>query len=187
MKLFIPYQDLLVKILDKYTFLGSVSMAVFLIYLGIQKEEKLLTLEKGARVTLKHMLMFLPCPLCMVALALSVILLGPLLNISPEILGWCVSGVFFGLLIAIAFVLQKLMDFFSFGHSSVLNNFLLFLGIVTLSCGLFVPNFVESMSMPSSSLMPQSSVWTGLSVLGVTIIICTIGYLKYTLYDRKGE
>jgi len=183
--IFIPYQFFLVGLLDKYTFLGSLTMAVFLIYLGVEDQKETYG-KSGCMTGKKYLMAFLPCPLCLIALALTVTILAQDVILSSKILGWGISGVFSGLLIIIALLYRKLIMVFHVNHVNVLNGFLLFLGVFTLCCGLFIPNFVQSMSMPFTPFVLTSGVWTAWIVLGMAAV-SILGYVRYGLQDGKGE
>lgn len=70
-------RHLLVEMLDRYTFIGAVLVALALIYLGLQEPAFATPESAGGRGRLSYFLGFLPCPFCMAALAFSVIIIAP--------------------------------------------------------------------------------------------------------------
>lgn len=183
---FQPMQSLMVELLDKYTFVGSVLMALFLIYLGIDGEMDGCKVCDVASKNKKYITALLPCPLCLIALALAVILLGPALKLSSTWLGWITSAVFFLMLLAISFGIRKLMNTLTVDTGNILNVFLLFLGSFTLCCSLFIPSLVQSMMAPFSPISLESGRWTLGAVSGMLVLLI-VGYIKHALFERKGE
>ncbi|MEA4988109.1 MAG: DUF2162 domain-containing protein [Anaerovorax sp.] len=183
---FLPMQSLMVAILDKYTFVGSILMALFLIYLGINGEMNNCSTCDATSNNKKYITVLLPCPLCLIALALAVILLGPALKLSPIWLGWITAGVFFLMLLIISFGIRKLMKTLTVDPETILNTFLLFLGAFTLCCSLFIPSLVQSMMAPFSPISLESGRWTLAAITGMFVLLI-IGYMKHVLVERKGE
>lgn len=77
---FSGFQDLLAYLLEEYTFFGALAVAVLLIYLGLQGSVKdnCSCLEGG--ITGLHrwgryIIALLPCPFCLLALALGILFL----------------------------------------------------------------------------------------------------------------
>lgn len=184
--LFRPMQSLMVEILDKYTFIGSVLMALFLIYLGINGEMDGLNICDTKCQNKKYIAALLPCPLCLIALALTVVLLGPALKLSSTWLGWMTSGVFFVLLLLISFGTRRLINTTNVDPGNILNTFLLFLGVFTLCCSLFIPSLVQSMTAPFSPISLESGRWTLGAITGMFVLLI-LGYIRRALLERKGE
>lgn len=170
-------QHRLIGLLDKYTFLGSMLMAVLLIYLGLQQEIKTDAEEPKSAGRIKFWLGFLPCPLCLFALAFSVIIISPLLNLSLVKLGGLVALSFTILVLTVAVIIGKLVYLIRFNPATVFNNVLLFIGLVTFTFALFIPNFVQSMQMPLSPLMIGSPRLAGL----VFMIMVALGLWGYII------
>lgn len=182
---FVPYQSMLEKILDKYTFAGSLGLALFLLYLGISEEGVNPTAGDVKRSWLKSAPIFLPCPLCLVALALTVMVVAPKMQIRSGILGASIAVVFAVLLAGIALFSRQVVKTFKVNPQSLLNGVLVFFGIITLSCGLFIPNLVKSMSMPFSPMI-LSAGSMGTVFFGM-LLVFSLGYLKFNFYLSKGE
>ncbi|WP_324825982.1 DUF2162 domain-containing protein [Sinanaerobacter sp. ZZT-01] len=182
--LFEPMQGMMVDILDKYTFAGSVLMALFLIYLGINGEECSACSERSTYKN--NIIVLLPCPLCLIALALTVILLGPPLKLPPAWLGWATAAIFFILLLLVSFGIRRLMKTISIDAESILNTFLLILGTFTLCCGLFIPSLVQSMATQFSPITLESGRWTLSAVAGMVALLIA-GYVKHTFIEKEGE
>lgn len=183
---FAPYQSTLEKILDKYTFAGSLGLALFLLYLGISEEGVIPIDGDVKRSWLKSVPIFLPCPLCLVALALTVMVVAPKMQIKPGILGAGIAVVFAVLLAGIALFSRQVVKAFKVKPQSLLNSVLVFFGIITLSCGLFIPNLVKSMSMQFSPMILSTGCWLGTVFLGM-LLVFSLGYLKFNFNLSKGE
>jgi len=193
------HQQMLVAFLDRYTFIGSLLMAILLIYLGLQQEpgqgcspagqpgEEVVKpgyiQEQKTRFKLsrwKYVMGFLPCPLCLAALSLSVILVSPVVDIPLPALGRNVAICFSGLVMFVAVAIRKVVQLTKFNPVVIFNTVLLFTGILTLTFALTIPNFVQSMAMPLTPLALSSPrlvvmVLLGMSGLGL------VGYFRYQI------
>jgi len=179
-------QHLLVEMLDRYTFTGAVLVALALIYLGLQDSAFDVPKSTGGRGRLSYFLGFLPCPFCMIALAFSVIVMAPLLEVSVFALGFGTAAVFTLLAIVTAFGSKKLIGIVKWNPASVFNHLLFFMGVLTLAFALTIPNFVQSMAMTTSPVEVLSPEILGASVL-VLAGFGLAGYLWQQLkYHREG-
>ena len=81
--------EILAVFIDNYTFLGGILVAVFLLYLSLQMPKR-----ESAKEWKMKFWGLLPCPFCMLALALTVVLLVPE---GGSLLNWslAVAAVFF--------------------------------------------------------------------------------------------
>lgn len=183
--IFYPMQDLMIDILDKYTFIGSTSIAVFLIYLGVNGETNCLKDCNEGRANKKYIAVLLPCPLCLIALALTVILLGPVFDISIPLLGCITSVVFFLMVITISLGTRTLLNKSTIDPEDILNTFLLVLGTFILCCGLFIPSLVQSMTTSFSPITLEAGSWTYVAILSMGSLLI-LGYIKNMIMERKG-
>ena len=194
---FSAHRQVLINFLDRYTFTGSLLMALLLIYLGLQQEPG--QAGAGAGKTRcapkkkvcsgfgywKYVLGFLPCPLCLVALAFSVILVSSMVgSTSLPQLGRNVAVLFSLIIVIVAVAIRKLIHYIKFNPTAVFNNLLLFTGLLTLIFALVVPNFVQAMAMPLTPLIISSPHWVIILWAGISCL-SLIGYFKYLyLKDR---
>lgn len=241
--IFGAHQQVLVTLLDRYTFVGSLLMAVLLIYLGLQQEaeqgscfkqdggpeqswgseqgfgsgqgsgpEQSRGSEQGFKSgrgsglnrgsgpnrgsgsnrgsgpnqggRYKYYIGFLPCPLCLAALAFSVIVIGPVLDLPPAKLGLSVAAFFIVLVLAVASVMGRLVHTVKFNPATVFNNVLLVFGVATLVFALLIPNFVQSMAMPLAPLAVGSPHLAGLVLVGMAVF-GALGYMMDYIYYAK--
>ncbi len=188
--IFGPHQQILVALLDRYTFIGSLLMAILLIYLGLQQGpeqdgspvRQYSLKQKSSRY--KYYIGFLPCPLCLAALAFSVIIISQVLDLSPGKLGLPVAALFAVLVLAVAAVMGRLVYTVKFNPATVFNNVLLFFGTVTLIFALLIPNFVRSMAMPLAPLTIGSPYLVGLVLVGMAVF-GVLGYMADSIYYAK--
>lgn len=174
--IFSLHQQLLVQLLDRYTFMGSILMAVLLIYLGLQQGVRRDSRLTGSGGNFKYLVGFLPCPLCLAALAFSVIIISPMVDFSLTKLGWQVALFFTVLVLAVAIATGKLVYIIKFNPAEVFNNVLLFIGIMTIVFALMIPNFVQAMTMPLAPLSIGSPHLVGLVAVGM-VVLGVIGYM----------
>lgn len=179
-------QHLLVEMLDRYTFTGAVLVALALIYLGLQEPAFAVPKSAGSRGRLSCFLGFLPCPFCMAALAFSVIIMAPLLEVGVPALGRNTAAVFTLLVIAMAFGSRKLIRVARWSPAAVFNQFLFFTGVITLVFALTIPNFVQAMAMPLCPVAIASPRWLALVLLGFGGL-GLFGYLQNQVNFAKGR
>lgn len=184
------HQQMLVTFLDRYTFVGSLLMAILLIYLGLQQEPKQGCSSSGQPVERavkpgfrpgqwKFILGFLPCPLCLAALSFSVILISPMVGISLSELGRTIALFFSTLVLVIAVAIRKIVHLIRFNPAAIFNTLLLFIGILTLTFALIIPNFVQSMAMPLTPLTISSPHLVALVLVGMV----GLGFWGYIMYQ----
>lgn len=176
-QIFAAHQKLLVNFLDRYTFVGAVLTAIFLIYLGLQESESVGWGKEGKKGKLAW-LSFLPCPFCLAALAFSVIMLASITSVGITILGAGTAVVFTLLVIGAALGTRTLLKLTKFRPVTVFNQLLFFMGALTLAFSLIIPNFVQGMTMQSSPIEVSSPVllaWVVIGFIGLTLI----GYFRY--------
>ncbi|HOV78891.1 MAG TPA: DUF2162 domain-containing protein [Bacillota bacterium] len=179
-------QQLLVDMLDRYTFTGALLIALTLICLGLQEPASAGPKSAGGRGRLSYLLGFLPCPFCMIALAFSVIVMAPLLGAGVPALGSGTAAVFTLLAIAAAFAGRKLIGAVQWNPTAVFNHLLFFTGVLTLAFALTIPNFVQAMAMPSCPIAIASPRWLGLVLLGFGSL-SLFGYVQNKAKFAKGR
>lgn len=179
-------QRLLVEMLDRYTFTGALLMALALIYLGLQEPAFAGPKSAGGRGRLSHLLGFLPCPFCMIALAFSVIVMAPLLGAGVPALGSGTAAVFTLLVMAAAFAGRKLIGAVKWNPAAVFNHLLFFTGVLTLAFALTIPNFVQAMAMPTSPVEIPSPEILGASALTLAGFALAGYFRQYIKFRREG-
>lgn len=194
------HREILVDFLDRYTFTGSLVMAIFLIYLGLQQEpgqgrsfpglkgegavkpgyiqEEKKDLRKFSHW--KYVPGFLPCPLCLAALAFSIILVSSMADMPLLELGRKVAIFFSVLVILVAVAARKLIQLIKFNPAAVFNTLLLFIGLLTLVFVLVIPNFVQAMAMPLTPLTVSSPCWVVILLAGMSCL-GLLGYFRYQI------
>lgn len=136
-------QEVLVDWLNRYTFWGAVLAGALLVWLG-------LTDPGGTRCSrgLAAVLGALPCPLCLVALALGTALLAGALNLRALALAPAVAVFLSGTTAAFGTAAGRVP-----GVERAFGNFCLLLGLFTLSCALVIPNLVAAMGLEAASVV----------------------------------
>lgn len=173
-------QQILVSFLDRYTFVGAVVVAVFLIYLGLQGE------VGQKRVQCKYALCFLPCPLCLVALAFSVIVVSSMIGTGLSRLGVCAAVLFSSLVAASSIAVRRLIQLTRCEPTAVFNSLLLFTGLLTLIFAFFIPNLVQAMTMPLGPVQIDSLRWLVAVSAGLGGI-SLVGYFRYQLFLKERD
>lgn len=170
-------RPLLAQLLDRYTFPGAILMAGLFMYLGLQEppgwrespapgEGGGLLESTGTRAPgpgpgtvcqagflrrKLYRLSFLPCPFCMAALALSVILSAPVLGVSTLVLGAGTAVLFAGLVLLVGLGVRALMKripvLTSRNPAAMFNDLLLVIGGLTLLLAFTVPNITAAMTL----------------------------------------
>lgn len=172
--IFSQYASFLTWLLDRYTFWFAVAAAFLLIYLGV--EDPLSAQSDGANRSLKkcaYLFSFLPCPLCLVALALAVTLSAPLLGLKTLSLGLAVSSFFALTTVVTGFGAKRV-----FRSPGIFNDLLFFLGITTLAFAFVLPNVTQAASLPASpvSLPPLREL---LFIIGGAMLIWLLGFRNF--------
>ncbi|PKM79039.1 MAG: hypothetical protein CVU88_07860 [Firmicutes bacterium HGW-Firmicutes-13] len=173
----VPYTDYIAQITEKYTLSVSLLLAFLLIYLGNKNDSKNFLNTNKLRKRLDRCLVFLPCPFCLIAISLSVLLAKAQAQIFHRFSELYVSFIFVLLLIIISFVTRFLITGKNKNPGNTFNTFLLFIGLMTGILSLFIPNFVSSAQMNFSPVILESLkvvLFVGLS-LG---LLMAIGYIS---------
>ncbi|WP_027356707.1 DUF2162 domain-containing protein [Desulfofundulus thermocisternus] len=192
------YRQALVAFLDRYTFAGALLAAAFFIYLGLQEAGE----QRAGRGVypsctpggylfpfrglsrLKYALGFLPCPLCLAALALSVILAGSMLGTGLLRLGLYVAVLFCVLVLSSSILVRRVIILRNLNPEAFFNPLLLFTGLATLISALFIPNFVQAMAMPMAAIKIESPRWLA-AVLAGLVVLSLAGYFRYQINFLK--
>ncbi|MGQ9533599.1 MAG: DUF2162 family putative transporter [Desulfotomaculales bacterium] len=160
-------QEVLVDWLNRYTFLGAVVAGALLVWLG-------LTDAGGTRTSrgLAAVLSALPCPLCLVALALGIALLAGALNLKALALAPVVALFLSGTTAAFGAAAGRVP-----GVERAFGNLCLLLGLFTLSCALVIPNLVAAMTMPARPVtLPGPAELAAVAAGAAALWLC--GYLR---------
>jgi len=179
---FSPFQDILDYILDEYTFWGALAVAALLIYLGVQAPGKdgCRSMEKGVtgwRRWRRYIIALLPCPFCLLALALGVITVATMEEGELGIIALKVTIAFTGMVWLVSLLFQKISVRLKINQ--VFNQTLVCIGITTLLLSLTVPNITRVMQDESSIFAPlviENPRWAALIALVITILMLS-GYL----------
>ncbi|PKM79310.1 MAG: hypothetical protein CVU88_06455 [Firmicutes bacterium HGW-Firmicutes-13] len=152
-----PYAAPLNYFTQEYTFSASLFMAGLLVYLGLNSNSHCCGIgveEKTAGI--RYFAAFLPCPFCLIAMALSIILFKEQTGITHRGLELIVSMIFTGVLIALAYGTRWLINRKNINPGDAFNALLLFMGLMTVVLSLFIPNFVASAQMNFTPLAVDS-------------------------------
>ncbi|MBO8137069.1 MAG: hypothetical protein H0Z40_02875 [Desulfotomaculum sp.] len=171
------YQEQLVYFLDNYTFLGACLISLLLIYLGLQipefkKEDE----DKGKKYL--YVFSFLPCPFCMLALAFSVFLFAPVLEMDVLQLGKRMGLIFAIMIFAVSMIARKMIALLKVEPMVIFNNILLSLGFITLLFAFTVPNIVQAVNIGFNPLVINSPKLLGVLTIGIIGLIL-LGYFIY--------
>ncbi|MGQ9558303.1 MAG: DUF2162 family putative transporter [Desulfurispora sp.] len=167
----------LAALVDKYTFHIATLSGVLLLYLAAASRT-----PAGRQIWPA----LLPCPLCVLALAVSSTLLSTRLQVSAP--GLATGTALFYLLVTLSssWLSQKLLQKWQIDLESALQFLLLALGSFTLFCVFAIPNLVAAMHMPFQPLeiAPPDQL---VAVAGASLIILLLGYLgeKHRWKSRK--
>ncbi|WP_053954845.1 DUF2162 domain-containing protein [Inediibacterium massiliense] len=160
--------------IDRYTFVGSMMLSVFLIYLGLHH-------SSSQKESMGHkILAYLPCPFCLLAMSISVMLTKGQLKRTDHLLEMITAILFFVFILLVGFGMKWMIDCLNINPSSIFNSILIFFGIFTLLLGLFIPNYVSAAKMGFSPIKVDSlkilkAVFVGMT--GVT----SIGFIQYKI------
>lgn len=120
-----------------------------------------------------YFISFLPCPLCLVALALASAISAPLLELEAFLLGIIISFFF-----ALTTVLTSMGAKKIFRSPTVLNDILFFLGITTLIFAFVIPNITQAATMPLSPIsLPRAEEL--FFTIGGVILIWLLGFFNF--------
>ncbi|NHM27595.1 DUF2162 domain-containing protein [Desulfofundulus sp. TPOSR] len=132
----------------------------------------------------KYALGFLPCPLCLVALAFSVIVASSMVGTGLSRLGLFVAVLFFILVIVTSLAMRRAIRLTGYKPVAIFNPLLLFTGLMTLIFALFIPNFVQAMTMPLTPVNIDSPRWLA-AVLAGLVVLSLAGYFRYQINFLK--
>ncbi|TCO76930.1 DUF2162 family putative transporter [Marinisporobacter balticus] len=170
------YTKIIAGFIDQYTFIGSMLLSVFLIYLGLH-------VDAGESGQIKHkILAYLPCPFCLLAMAISVMLTKVQLKRNDQLLEIGVAILFFVFIFLIATGMKWVIYRFKVNPMNIFNGILLFLGILTLLLGLFIPNYVNAAKMCFSPIKVDSLKILGIVFSGLLGVI-SMGFIHYKIQN----
>jgi len=136
-------QEVLVDWLNRYTFLGAVVAGALLVWLGLT-DPGATRCSRGLTAVLSA----LPCPLCLVALALGVALLAGALNLRALALAPVAAAFLSGTTAAFGAAAGRVP-----GVERAFGNLCLLLGLFTLCCALVIPNLVAAMGQEAAAVV----------------------------------
>jgi len=166
------YQQVLVQLLDEYTFAGAVLMGLVLVYLGLQQPGWESTCQAGQRSFWVSVTGLFPCPFCLLALGLSVTLLAPLAGVSTWLLGRKVAILFGLMVLAVSLGVRRLIRMTAYDPHRLFNQILFFAGMGTLVLALTIPNIVQAMETPFQPVTiesPRRLAFAIVGLMGVTL------------------
>ncbi|MBU4532840.1 MAG: DUF2162 domain-containing protein [Firmicutes bacterium] len=157
--------------IDNYTFVGGLLMACLLIYLSLQVPSRSCQ-GGGARLW-----GLLPCPFCVLALALMVIML-PLPD-GGFALNWgvTVAGVFALLVLAVSLLTRLMAGGLKYATHRLFNGLLFTLGVMTLAFALVTPNVVAVLQVPLEPLEVNALV-AGVNLILVMVVVLSGYFIK---------
>lgn len=168
------FTDILSYYLYQYTFESSIIIAVFLIYLGLSNSKS--TCESTKKY--KSVVAFLPCPFCLVALAIAIILTSINFNVQLWKISLLASIIFALTNATLISILKVVISNKSLDKAYIFDTLLIFIGSATIVFSLFIPNFIKAAQMNFSPIIIESINIVTIVIL-TSIIISTIGYFLY--------
>lgn len=132
------------EFIDRYTFEFACGTGVLFVYLGLQQPRRLGPVP-GLR-NLRYWASFLPCPLCVGALVVSIIYTASRLHLNPVFLAAITGFAFFGTSGFAALGLRWTLTRLEADITAVFHQVLLFLGLFTLISAFLIPNIVAVMN-----------------------------------------
>lgn len=160
--------ETLAVFIDNYTFAGGLLVAALLIYLSLQfpgpngsSKQKTDTRFWG----------LLPCPFCMLAVALTVILLTPQGGAQGINWGLAAAVLFAVLVLAISLLVRQVAKTLCRSTHRLFNGLLFTIGVMTLVFALVIPNITAAMQASLKPLQVENPVVLGLTfVLIITVV-----------------
>ncbi|MEW6622883.1 MAG: DUF2162 family putative transporter [Bacillota bacterium] len=184
MKLFNPFLGQLIVIVEKYTFVVSLMLGFLLIYLGMANESTCCNdFNNGSICKMqkkRYMAAFLPCPFCLLALIISVVIYKAQTDLTGILLELVIACTYGLLIMVSAFGARWAIRYKNINPSHVFNALLIFIGIITIVLSLFIPNFVKSAQMSFSVInicQDQAMLYVLLAIIGAVLL----GYFRYIL------
>lgn len=185
--LFLPHAVTLASIIDSYTFAGSMLLSAFLIFIGLDiapcsgKE----SCSSSTNDLRRYMPAFLPCPFCLMALALAAILFRQKMRVGSQLFEISICLSYMLLTVLTARASRWMLSRTNMNPASIFNAAILFFGLATAVMGLFIPNFVSAARMPFSPMRIDSiEILLTVAVLLATVVAA--GFLKF-MYNSKKE
>ena len=166
----------LAEFIDRYTFGFACATGVLFVYLGLQQPRQLSAVPAGS--DFRYWASFLPCPLCVGALAVSIVYTASRLHLNTVFLTVGTSVVFFAISVLAAGALRWALTRLKVDVSGLFHQALLFLGLFTLISAFLIPNIVAVMSEGQN--LPVTFVSIGELVypwLGFLLLLA-VGFLK---------
>ncbi|WP_129599037.1 DUF2162 family putative transporter [Anaerophilus nitritogenes] len=168
------YMKYIAHLIDRYTFIGSMILAIFLIYLGLHNSD-------SYQESMGHkILAYLPCPFCLLAMSISIMLSKVQLKRTDHLLEITISILFFIFIFLVATGMKWMTKRTQVNPSNILNSILLFFGIFTLLLGLFIPNYVSSAKMNFSPIKVDSFKILKTVCIGMIGVI-SMGFVHYKI------
>ncbi|QEK12943.1 hypothetical protein FQB35_11740 [Crassaminicella thermophila] len=178
------YMHVLSDFIDRYTFIGSMALSGFFIYLGLHEEASCRDEIFSSNKLSRQMLAFLPCPFCLIAMAISVMIFQQKLKGFNRLFELGIAILFMILLIIIGFGTKWMIEHMHMNPGRIFNKLLLFFGMITVALGLFIPNFVNSAQMFFTPIVIDSLEILVVVVISL-IIVSFIGFIQYRLQNNK--
>lgn len=172
--------------IDTYTFESAMAMSALFIYLGLHddgeghsdkgrqmRQRSRQKTWQGIGKRLRHGLHVLPCPFCMLALAvmLAWAFKGEGILFKEGMAATAFSILLTGSAIGIRASVRKL----KFNPTDMLNPLLLFSGSLTMVFALFIPNYVNASRMGFKPLTMESNLLVPCLIFGGVLLLIGIG------------
>jgi predicted transporter len=179
-----PFTMQVVRLTEKYTFPASLIMAGLFIYLGLNEGDYCCDGKKQAKKSdVVYIAVFLPCPFCLIAMALSIIFFKQQTGLDRLVVDLSISLVFALVLVLVAFGTRWLIGRKGINPSRALNALLLFVGLAIATLSLFIPNFVSAAQMDFSPICIDS--WQ--VMLFALLLISFLATTGYMVSLKKGN
>ncbi|MBS4031768.1 MAG: DUF2162 domain-containing protein [Clostridiales bacterium] len=173
----LPFTTQVVQLTEQYTFPASLFISGLFIYLGLNERDDCCGgEEQGKKSDAAYITVFLPCPFCLIAMALSIILFKQQTGLDRLVVDLVISLVFVLILLLVAFGTRWLIARKDINPGRAFNALLLFVGLATATLSLFIPNFVSAAQMDFSPIRVDS--WRiMLFALLLMSFLATTGYM----------
>lgn len=179
---------LISQLIDRYTFSFACVIGFLFIYLGLQQPRRLGCVSGTDR--LKYWVSFLPCPLCVGAMTISVIYTAGCLRWNLFTAALATGTAFALAIVFIAWLLRMFLTGLGIDVTGIFHQALLFLGLFTLISAFLIPNVVAVMNedhLPITFDSPRNLAFTALGF----VLLLLLGVFKQRresskIYQKRG-
>lgn len=158
-----PYSGEVARLTEQYTFPASLVLSALFIYLGLTDHDSCSSCGPAKKAG--HLAVFLPCPFCLLALVVSIILFKQQTGTHQLWAELVISVLLILALLVCSFATRHYQNKKGMSPMGTMNAMLLFFGFATLAMSLFIPNFVAAMQMRFSPITMDSWHMMGFTLL----------------------